>query len=281
MSDATITALRLYPVKGCRGIRLARSGVHVTGLAADGVHDREWMVVDRNGRFVTQREYPRLALVETSALDSRVTLAAPGAGWCELPDAAAGNPARDIVVWRSRVRGFDAGDAPGEWISAFLGASLRIVRFDRSHKRLCNPDYAGDSGAHTMFADGYPLLVIGQASLDDLNARLAAKGSAPLPMNRFRPNIVIAGLDPYDEDHVDTLESDGVTLRLVKPCVRCKVPTTDQETGKVGFEPLPTLSTYRRSDALAGVTFGMNAIVASGAGRTLATGAAMRARFNF
>jgi uncharacterized protein YcbX len=280
VNDATLSALHLYPIKGCRGIELAHADVHVTGLAANGVHDREWMVVDGNGRFVTQREHPRLALVETSALDARVTLAAPGVGWCELPDSTAGT-ARDIVVWQSQVRGFDAGDDVARWISAFLGASLRVVQFDRSRQRACNPEYAGDSGAHTMFADGYPLLVIGKPSLDDLNDRLRAKGEAALPMNRFRPNVVVAGLDPYAEDHIDTLESDGVTLRLVKPCIRCKVTTTDQASGKVGREPLPTLATYRRNDALAGVMFGMNAIVVSGAGRTLTAGSTARVRFNF
>jgi uncharacterized protein YcbX len=100
-------------------------------------------------------------------------------------------------------------------------------------------------------------------------------------MNRFRPNVVVAGLDPYAEDHIDTLESDGVTLRLVKPCIRCKVTTTDQANGKVGFEPLPTLSAYRRNDALAGVMFGMNAIVATGAGRTLRAGSTARVRIKF
>jgi hypothetical protein len=239
------------------------------------------MVVDRRSHFVTQREYPRLALIETAVIKHRLALTAPDAGTLELPRPAAVEASKDVTVWRSNVRGFDGGDAAARWISSFLGAELRVVRFDRSRPRTCNPDYAGDSGAHTMFADGYPLLVIGQASLDDLNARLTGKGAKPLPMNRFRPNIVIAGLDPYAEDHLDTLESDGVALRLVKPCVRCKVTTTDQATGHVGFEPLPTLSTYRRNDALAGVTFGMNAVVIGGAGRTLAVSSAVHAQYRF
>jgi len=247
----------------------------------NGVGDREWMVVDRHRRFVTQREYPRLALVETQIADGRLSLAAPDAGAIELPEAPAVDASHEVTVWQSRVRGFDAGDAAAQWISSFLGAALAIVRFDRSRPRVCNPDYAGDSGAHTMFSDGYPVLVIGEASLDDLNVRLRDKGAQPLPMNRFRPNVIVAGLDPYDEDHLDTLESDGVTLRLVKPCVRCKVTTTDQASGRVGFEPLPTLSTYRRSDALAGVTFGMNAIVAGGIGRALTVGTPARISYHF
>ena len=239
------------------------------------------MVVDRNGKFVTQREQPRLALIETSIVDRRLRLSAPTAGVVDLPDAIPGAESRDVVVWHSHVRGFDAGDAAAQWLSSFLGVPHRILRFDRSHARLCNPDYAGDSGAHTMFADGYPLLVIGQSSLDDLNTRLVAKGAAPLPMNRFRPNVVVAGLDPYAEDHLDTLESDGVALRLVKPCVRCQVTTTDQASGRVGIEPLHTLSTYRRNDALAGVLFGMNAIVVRGAGSALAVNGAVHAEYRF
>jgi len=239
------------------------------------------MVVDRNGKFVTQREQPRLALIETSIVDRGLRLSAATAGAVDLPDAMPSAESRDVVVWHAHVRGFDAGDGPAQWLSSFLGVPHRILRFDRSHARLCNPDYAGDSGAHTMFADGYPLLVIGQSSLDDLNTRLVAKGAAPLPMNRFRPNLVVAGLDPYAEDHLDTLESDGVTLRLVKACVRCKVTTTDQASGRVGVEPLHTLSTYRRNDALAGVTFGMNAIVLRGAGSALAVNGAMRAEYRF
>ena len=239
------------------------------------------MVVDRNGKFVTQRERPRLALIETSVVDRGLRLFAPTAGAVDLPEAMPGVESRDVVVWHSRVRGLDAGDGPAQWLSSFLGVPHRILRFDRSHARRCNPEYAGDSGAHTMFADGYPLLVIGQSSLDDLNARLVAKGAEPLPMNRFRPNLVIAGLDPNAEDHLDTLESDGVTLRLVKPCVRCTVTTTDQASGRVGVEPLHTLSTYRRNDALAGVTFGMNAIVLRGAGGALTVNGAARVSYRF
>jgi uncharacterized protein YcbX len=273
--------LHVYPVKGCGGLALARADVHVTGLATAGVHDREWMVVDGHAAFVTQRESPRLAQVATTIVDGELALSAPDAGTIAIAPRDGGSRAHEVTVWRSNVRGFDAGDAAAKWISAFLRKEVRLVRFDGSKARICNPDYAGDSGAHTMFADGYPVLVIGQASLDDLNARLAGKGERTLPMNRFRPNIVVEGLPPYEEDHADTLECDGVALRMVKPCVRCKVTTTDQATGRVGVEPLHTLSTYRRDDALAGVTFGMNAIVIDGAGRTLSVGQTARIEYRF
>ena len=239
------------------------------------------MVVDPDGRFVTQREYPRLALVETGEADGALRLAAPGAAPLRVPPSPPEAPFRDVVVWRSTVRGVDQGDATAAWLSAHVGATVRLVRFHPSKPRSCNPDYVGDSGAGTLYADGYPILVIGAASLDDLNARLVAKRSPALPMNRFRPNVVIAGLDAYAEDHLDTLTCGEVTLRLVKPCTRCQVTTTDQATAKVGYEPLSTLSTYRRNDALAAVVFGMNAIVVAGAGATLAVGAPVSVEYRF
>ena len=123
------------------------------------------------------------------------------------------------------------------------------------------------SGAHTAFADGYPLLVVTEASLADLNRRLEAKGEQALPMNRFRPNIVLAGMEPYDEDHIDTLAVDGVVIKLVKPCARCQITTTDQESMQTGAEPLQMLGTYRMDERVGGVTFGLNAIIVEGEGR--------------
>jgi len=278
MSEAFVASLHLYPVKGCRGIDLSTAVVAETGLTADGVGDREWMVVDDTGRFVTQRELPRLALVETSIVDHGLRLTAPHMPACDVPREAPG-PSRDIVVWRSDVRGRDAGDAAARWLSDWLAHDVRLVRFDRSVTRLCNPEYAGDSGAHTMFADGYPVLVIGAGSLADLNDRLAQRGHAALPMNRFRPNMVLAGLEAFAEDHVDTLRAGDVVLRCVKPCVRCRVTTTDQQTARVGVEPLRTLGEYRMDSRLDGVTFGMNAIVVSGG--TIAPGAAVEVDYRF
>ena len=129
------------------------------------------------------------------------------------------------------------------------------------------------------FADGYPLLVIGRASLEHLNERLAAKGAAPVTMDRFRPNLVLDGLAPHDEDHLASIEIDGVVLTPVKPCTRCEVTTIDQASARKGAEPLVTLASYRRDDRLAGVTFGMNAIVTAGAGRSLALGARATCEF--
>lgn len=260
MSDVAVDSLHLYPVKGCAGIGLASARVATTGLTMEGAADREWMVVDETGRFLTQRELPRLAQIRTGIVDGLLRLAAP-----HMPTLVLGREpgatARDVVVWRSNVRGVDAGDTAARWLSDWLAQEVRLVRFDRTVTRLCNPEFAGTSGAHTYFADGYPVLVIGAASLDDLNARLAGRGEPALPMNRFRPNIVVRGLEAFEEDHVDTFTIGDIVLRVVKPCTRCKVTTTDQTTAVVGIEPLRALGEYRMNESAGGVAFGMNAIV--------------------
>jgi uncharacterized protein YcbX len=281
MSDALIQSLHVYPVKGCRGIVVAAAELAVTGLATGGVGDREFMVVDRDGRFVTQRELPRLALVEVAGVGGALRLSAPGSPALTVPLPAASGAARDVVVWRHHGRAHDAGDAAAAWLSAWLAADVRLVRFDRTHARLCNTEYAGDSGAHTYFADGYPVLVIGEGSLAELNERMTARGHDALPMNRFRPNVVLQGLPPFAEDHIDTIAIGTVVLRFVKPCVRCQVTTTDQSTADVGIEPLRTLGEFRMDARMGGVTFGMNAIVAAGAGSALAVGAPVTIGYRF
>ena len=269
--DAVVRSLAVYPLKGAAGIPVDAAVVHITGLASDGVVDRSWMAVDPAGVFVTQREHPRFALVRTAIDGGRIVLSAPGAPSITL-HADDREPSRDVRVWQSRVRGFDAGDAAAAWLSDRLGTPLRLVRFDTAHPRRCNPEYAGDTGAEVRFADGYPVLVIGQASLDHLNGRLAARGVAPLPMNRFRPSLVLDGLEPHDEDHLESIAIGDVVLKPVKPCTRCQVTTVDQATGDTGDEPLVTLSGYRRDERLSGITFGMNAVVIAGAGATIAVG---------
>ncbi|MGI8895130.1 MAG: MOSC domain-containing protein [Casimicrobiaceae bacterium] len=281
MTAPTIDALHVYPVKGCRGLSPERVVAEVTGFANNGLGDREWMVIDSQARFVTQREFPRLALVEVSLAGDRLALTTPQLSPLRLPLASNPCPAREVRVWRSAVRGFDEGDRAANWLSRALGAPVRLVRFDRTKPRRCNSDYVGATGAQTLFADGYPVLVIGLASLTDLNARLEANGFPEVPMNRFRPNLVLAGLDPYAEDYIDTIEAGGVVLQCVKPCTRCQVTTTDQATGHVGVEPLRTLSGYRMNERFGGVTFGMNAIVVAGAGGTLTRGDDARVAFRF
>jgi uncharacterized protein YcbX len=214
------------------------------------------------------------------AAPGRLRLRAPGTTPLDVPVGLASD-ARDVVVWRSDVRGFDAGDIAARWLSQWLACDARLVRFDRSVARHCNRDFVGSSGAHTYFADGYPVLVTGAASLRDLNDRLRARGEAALPMNRFRPNLVLDGLPAFAEDHVDTIRVGDVVLRLVKPCTRCQVTTTDQATAQVGIEPLRTLGEFRMDTRFDGVVFGMNAIVIEGAGGRIAAGAPASVSYRF
>jgi uncharacterized protein YcbX len=255
-----VASLFIYPVKGCRGIALSSARVTERGLE----HDREWMVVDADARFVTQRTQPRLASITTAITATSLLLTMPGAEPLQVPLDQSG-VAAPVIVWRDTVPGVDQGSAAADWLSARLAGTYRLVRFDPAARRLCNRLYAGTSGAHTAFADGYPLLVLSQASLDDLNARLAM----PLPIDRFRPNLLLSGVDAYDEDHIDQIVMGDVALKMVKPCTRCQVTTIDQQTLERGLEPLHTLAGYRHNALLDGVAFGMNAIVMAGVGATL------------
>ncbi|HKE95769.1 MAG TPA: MOSC N-terminal beta barrel domain-containing protein [Povalibacter sp.] len=260
----TITALNVYPVKSCKGIALETARLLTTGIE----HDREWLIVRPNGQFITQREEPRLALVTTSLTDSALVLESPQAGTLTVPFDAAGTPV-EVTCWRDRCAAFDAGETAAAWLEAHLGKPYRLVRFDPARKRLSSMEWTRGVEAPNQFSDGYPFLVISQASLDDLNARLPKA----LPMNRFRPNIVVDGLPAYGEDTVHEFSVDGITLRVAKPCARCAITTTDQVHGeRDGEEPLRTLRGYRFSRELMGVLFGQNVILIRGSDHELRTG---------
>jgi uncharacterized protein YcbX len=263
----SVAALHVYPVKSCRGIERAAATVAEAGLE----HDREWMVVTPDGRFLTQREEPRLALIETDVDARRLRLSCGSRGAVEVPFDLRG-AAREVVVWRHHCVAHDQGKESARWLGEALGRPLRLVRFDPAHRRLSDPAFTGRTPGYSRFADAYALLVVSLASLADLNTRLPA----PLPMNRFRPNLVLDGVEPYGEDAIRELRAGAITLRLVKACTRCTIPTTDQETAERDpAEPLRTLRGYRWDAQLRGVTFGQNAIVVQGAGETLRAGQAL------
>jgi MOSC domain-containing protein len=265
-----ITALNIYPIKGCRGIAVESARVAATGFE----HDREWLITRPDGRFMTQREEPRLALIETALIDRQLPgdetlrLRVPGGAALEvLP----GPPGREVevTIWKDRCAAFDAGDEPAQFLTEFLGAPVRLVRFDARRKRPSNPDWTPGIEALNQFSDGFPWLLASEASLEDLNSRLQRQ----LPMNRFRPNIVVSGLPAWDEDRLRDLTAGPVRLRRAKPCTRCIVTTTDQATGKRdGTEPLQTLRQFRFDRELKGVVFGQNMILIDGAGAQLRVG---------
>ena len=256
---ATIRSLHIYPVKGLKGIEVGRARCTERGFE----NDRRFMVVDRDGVFLSQRSHPRMATIWTDLRgDGILELAAPEMPPLEVPLQPAGGETTPVQVWRSTVDAQPVSVAADAWLSAVLECDCRLVYMPDTSLRLSNAQYAGD-GKAVSFADGYAYLVIGAASLEDLNARLGRNLHPPLPMNRFRPNIVVAGAAPYAEDTWGEVRIGGARLRGVKPCGRCEVTTTDQSSGeRRGPEPLATLATYRSSDEF-GVMFGMNFVTES------------------
>jgi uncharacterized protein YcbX len=257
----TVSSLHVYPVKGLKGIDLAHARCTDRGIE----HDRRWMVVDERGEFLTQREHPRMATVWTELSPSALTLSAPDMPEVAVPLVPPRAPSLRVRVWKSVCDALPASVDADRWLSEYLGLACRLVYMPDESVRYSNPEFSGD-GRRVGFADGYAFLVIGEASLADLNARLAARGHRALPMNRFRPNIVVAGSDPYAEDGWTDVRVGGAVLRAAKPCGRCQVTTTDQASGEVqGPEPLATLATYRESERF-GIMFGMNYVtIAQGA----------------
>ena len=193
-----LSALAVYPIKSCAGVALQQAQVVETGLD----FDRAWMVVDPHGEMLTQRELPRLALVQPQFRHSELLLRAPGMLGLHLQLDTVETATR-VRVWDDVVKAYDMGALAAQWFSDFLGTPARLVRFDPEQQRLSEAAWTGSVQAENSFSDGFPLLVVNQASLDDLNARLAAKGLAAATLQRFRPNLVLSGLQPFDEDHID------------------------------------------------------------------------------
>jgi uncharacterized protein len=255
MPQLRLTGLTYYPIKSAAGTSVESWGVDQRGLW----FDRRWMVTDPRGRFLTQRTSPKLALVRPEVCDDRLIIQAPGMKPLTLPLEPETGERLPVTVWDDTCEGRWLGPEPAEWFSAYLGLSCGLVHMPDTTVRPANPDY-DPAGTPVSFADAFPFLLISEESLADLNGRL----SQPLPMNRFRPNLVIAGADPFVEDRLTDFEIGGIRFRAVKPCDRCVITTTDQQTMERGVEPLRTLATYRR---VAGkVYFGQN-VVHRGSGR--------------
>jgi uncharacterized protein len=279
---AVLTELVLYPIKSCAGIAVERAQVTAAGLSALGVHDREWMLVTDDGQFLTQREHPRMALVTPEVQGGSLVVHAPGAASLVLELSAADGPPRTVRIWDDAVTASDCGDAAASWFSDVLGSACRLVRFRRDVVRPTSTKWTGGVPAQARFADAYPLLLIGAASLKDLNRRLANAGRAPLPMNRFRPNLVVDGIAPYEEDYLDSLAAGSLLVKPVKPCARCPIPSIDQATGIAGPDPLDIMLSYRANPRMEGaVCLGMNCILAGAAAGELRVGQLLEASIGF
>ena len=279
--DVRIAALNVYPVKSCGGVALDESLLVETGLE----FDRAWMVVDHAGRFVTQRELPRMALIRPQLRGSDMILRASGMLALHVALDAVEQAAR-VTVWDDEVAAYDMGDLAAQWFSDFLETRLRLVRFDPEQQRFSNRKWTGDIAAENAFADAFPLLVTSTAGLDELNRRLASNGVDAVTMARFRPNLVLDGLDANGEDHLDEIVFDtddgAVRLKLVKPCSRCTIPDVDPLTAATGHAVGDALAAYRTDSRLDGaITFGMNAVIVEGPERVLRVGMSGGATYRF
>jgi uncharacterized protein YcbX len=271
-----LTELNLYPIKSCAGIALREATITEAGLMSEHIYDREWMVVDAQGEFLTQREHPKMALIKPRIKADTLELRAPGMLILDIlldlpdPDNA---PTLNVKVWDDTVKAYDCDDTTALWFSNFLGVTCRLVRFHPHAQRMANTEWTNGVEAPTLFSDGYPMLVISEASLADLNEKLTAQGRDALPMNRFRPNIVINGVDAFEEDHAESFSIGDALLKPVKPCPRCPIPSIDQGIGEAGPDPLDILQTYRVNPKVdGGIAFGMNAILLDGEGQVLRVG---------
>jgi uncharacterized protein len=249
MTDIRVEDLYVYPVKGCRGIRLTESEVTRAGLGAD----RRYMVTDARGQFLTQRTHPALGQVHTSLSSTELRLGAKGHVSLYLPRELSAGPEAEIRIWRDEARALVSPEG-SRWFSEVLRMEAQLVFMPDALLRQVNPKYGRD-GDVVGFADAYPLLTVGLASLSDLNARLPV-GTPALEMARFRPNMTLSGIDPFEEDDFEEVEIGELTFRRGRLCERCVVTTLHPETGQGGKEPLKTLATFRRWDG--NVWFGSN-----------------------
>ena len=290
--SGVISRLFVYPVKSCAGVEVMHATLNPTGLEMD----RTWMLVDQRGEFVTQREQPRLALVTPRWHGQELVLLAPGMSPLSLASDAMERPVK-VKIWGETVAAFDAGEAAAQWFSRILApaqtvapgsqaSGYRLVRFDPAFQRVSNLRWTGGRMALNQFNDGYPVLVLGEASLDALNQRLRDGGHNAVGIQRFRPNVVLTGLEPHDEDRLDAVhietDTQAVLLGLVKPCPRCPIPNIDPATAVSSPEVSDTLQVYRQDPRVDGaVTFGMNAIALEGVGATLRVGQRVQGNFDF
>jgi MOSC domain-containing protein len=244
-----LTGINLYPIKSARGIPLQEWEVDDFGLR----HDRRFMLVDRSGDFITQRDQPRMALIVPELTDGKLRVNAPGMPPLEVALEPQPTVVTRVNVWDDYCDASWLGETPARWFSDFLGTACSLVHMPRESRRPTNPAY-DTTGSRVSFADAFPFLIISEESLADLNTRMGN----PLPMNRFRPNLTLSGAGPYREDRWTRITVGSLTLNVVKPCFRCVITTTDQLTAERGAEPLRTLARYRIDGGK--VWFGQNAV---------------------
>jgi uncharacterized protein len=276
-----LESIHVYPVKSCAGVTPREALLVETGFDLD----HAWAVIDVAGRFVSQRELPRMALVRTTLKSDELILRAPGMLAVHVALDRV-EERTEVEIWKDRVGAYDMGALCAQWFSDFLGRPLRLARFDPEARRLAEKRWTGAIDAETAFQDGFPLLVASTASLAEVNRRLANGGHAPVTLERFRPNLVLAGIDAHEEDQIDEIvfatDEGPVRLKLVKPCARCPIPDVDPASGERGHAVGDVLQQYRADPRRGGaLTFAMNAVIVEGIGRTLAAGMRGEATYAF
>lgn len=252
MGEVRVTGLTVYPIKSTAGIDVDACAVEAQGLAGD----RRWMVVDEFGEFLTGCDFPLLTQVRSRIEAHGLTVSAPGMETLAIPVPERANQSLPVRVWNDECRALATDPAAARWFTRLLEIRCRLVFMADTGQRPVDFDY-GEPGDRVSFADGYPLLLVSEASLDDLNARL----DEPVSMRRFRPNLVVGGCGPFDEDGWRSVRIGETRFDLVKRCARCVFTTVDPDTGEkhARLEPLRTLSTFRRAPS-GGVLFGQNLI---------------------
>ena len=255
MSKIVVSQLNIYPVKSLAGISLDASKVDAMGLQ----YDRRWMLVSPDGLFLSQRKVPRMALIQT-ALDEKgkLTLSMEGKDDHQVPQLNNSNETLSVRIWKDELEVPKVGKATDAWLSQALGIDCHLVYIPDEVIRQCDMDYA-KQGDRTGFSDGFPILLISEASLEDLNHHLQDKGEEAVEMRRFRPNIVVKGCEPYAEDNWQCFRIGDLEMRGVKLCSRCILTTVDPDKGeRSGVEPLATLKEYRQDGNK--VLFGINVV---------------------
>jgi len=255
MEPIILKQIFIYPVKSLSGIALPTANITAFGLE----NDRRWMIVDCEGRFISQRLHPQLSMITTAIVADTIVLTAPDGTYTRLPLSISDGPAVTTRVWRDAVEALVMTQAQNDWISRYLGCDCRFVYMPEHSIRQVDQQYASSARDQVSFADGFPFLLISQASLDDLNDRLRLKHKEPVPIQRFRPNLLVQGCSPYAEDDWQAFRIGENLFHGVKPCSRCIMTTVDPATGMKGSEPLNTLLEYRKRENQA--YFGQNVIL--------------------
>ncbi|MCH8980244.1 MAG: MOSC N-terminal beta barrel domain-containing protein [Armatimonadetes bacterium] len=270
-----VESLHVYPVKSCGGIDLKEATIGSRGF----LYDRHWIITDEVGKKLTQRDITSMATVRTALTEHTLTLSANGAADLKVPLVSERSEPTSVDVWGNECIGLDEGDEPAAWLSSALQKNVRLLRFDESSFRKLDPEWIGDTNATAAFSDVLPFLVVNTASLDALNKMRADRDMPPCTIDRFRANIVLYGLDAWEEDEIPALQISGMKIDLTRPCSRCRVPSIDQQTGIEedygNLEVLAEERKFKNHINRPGAMFGVQGMCTRGEGQTLKVGDVM------